>query len=83
METRSATIRSKVFFSFKPDCTLRGLYSHYHVPPSPARIKVSAQVIHRLTATGQAKCYTTGYARQEQDQRRGKLIISSYHEQQE
>jgi len=45
----------------------------------PLRIKLSAQVIHRLTATRQATYYTNRYARQEQDQRRGKLIISSYH----
>jgi len=83
VETRSATYISRVFLSFKPDCTSRGLYSHYHVPPSPARIKLSAQVIQRLTATRQVTCYTSGYARQEHDQRRGKLIISSYHEQQE
>lgn len=83
METRNVTFRSKAFCSFNPDCTPRGLYSHYHVPPSPARIKVSAQVIHRLTATGHATFYASGYARQEQDQRRGKLIISSYHKQQE
>ena len=83
METKSVTFRSKAFLSFKPACTPRGLYSHYHVPPSPAHIKLSAQVTHRLTATRQATCYMSGYVRQEKDQRRGKLIISSYREQQE
>jgi hypothetical protein len=76
-------IRSKTFLSLKPDCTSRGLYSHYYLPPFPAGIKLSTRVIHRLTATQQATDYTSGYAQQEQDQRRGNLIISRYHEQQE